>query len=78
MKTAQKVLFTDLDGTLLDDEKQISGENRKCIEQAVAMGHKVVLSSGRAAQSVYKQVRKLRPPTFSSWTCGSWAWSRSW
>ena len=59
MKTAQKVLLTDLDGTLLDDEKQISGENRKCIEQAVAMGHKVVLSSGRAAQSVYKQVRKL-------------------
>ncbi|HCT92636.1 MAG TPA: Cof-type HAD-IIB family hydrolase [Lachnospiraceae bacterium] len=56
---AEKILFTDLDGTLLNDEKQISGKNRKAIEQAVAMGHRVVLSSGRATQSVYKQVRKL-------------------
>lgn len=56
---AQKILFTDLDGTLLDDGKHISEENRKAVERAVAMGHKVVLSSGRAAQSVYKQVRKL-------------------
>lgn len=55
----QKILFTDLDGTLLDDQKQISGENQVAIERAVAMGHRVVLSSGRATPSVYKQVRKL-------------------
>lgn len=55
----QKILFTDLDGTLLDDEKQISGENRKAIERAVAKGHRVVLASGRATGSVYRLVRKL-------------------
>ncbi len=55
----RKILFTDLDGTLLNDQKQISGENRRAIERAVAMGHRVVLSSGRATKSVYMQVRKL-------------------
>ena len=55
----KRILFTDLDGTLLDDAKRISEGNRKAVEQAVAQGHKVVLASGRAANSVYKQVRKL-------------------
>ena len=42
-----KALFLDLDGTLLNDDRQITPGNRAAIEKALAAGHKVIITSGR-------------------------------
>lgn len=52
MQTDKKILFTDLDGTLLDDGKNITPGNRAALEEAVSGGHTVVLSTGRPLASV--------------------------
>lgn len=51
---ATKLLFLDLDGTLLDDEKKIPKENAQAIAQAIAAGHKVFVCTGRPLSSVVK------------------------
>ena len=51
MKT-KKILFTDLDGTLLDDNKQISRRTYEVLDAFTAAGHALVLSSGRDTNSV--------------------------
>lgn len=57
--TNTKILFLDLDGTLLNDQKQITPGNRQAIEQAIAAGHKVVIASGRPLKSTLAQARRL-------------------
>lgn len=52
MKT--KLLFLDLDGTLLDDEKKIPKENTAAIATAIEAGHKVFVCTGRPLSSVIK------------------------
>lgn len=47
----QKILFLDLDGTLLNDRKEISAGNRAALEKALAMGHRVVIATGRPLSS---------------------------
>jgi Cof subfamily protein (haloacid dehalogenase superfamily) len=42
-----KAVFLDLDGTLLDDNKKISEENKEAIKQAKEKGVQVFLCSGR-------------------------------
>ena len=42
-----KALFLDLDGTLLNDQKQITPGNRRAIERALDAGHKIIITSGR-------------------------------
>lgn len=54
-----KILFTDLDGTLLNDEKQITQGNREAIKQALSAGHKIVVATGRPLSSAKKQAEKL-------------------
>lgn len=41
------ILFTDLDGTLLTDSKELTKENQDAIREAIEAGHKVVISTGR-------------------------------
>ncbi len=48
----RKILFTDLDGTLLDGKKQIGSYTRKVLEDWTRAGHKLVLCSGRDINSV--------------------------
>lgn len=48
----KKILFTDLDGTLLDDQKQISAYTREVLDAWSKAGHKLVLCSGRDINSV--------------------------
>ncbi len=48
----KKILFTDLDGTLLNDQKQISEYTRKVLKDWTMAGHKLVLCSGRDINSV--------------------------
>ncbi len=42
-----KVIFTDLDGTLLNDKGRISVENKNAIIKALDYGHKVYIATGR-------------------------------
>ena len=59
MNTDTKILFTDLDGTLLNDQKQISEGNLAAIHMALEKGHKIVISTGRALTSAKKQALAL-------------------
>lgn len=47
-----KLLFTDLDGTLLNDESQVSPGTKAFLDEFLASGNKLVLSSGRPLLSV--------------------------
>ena len=54
MNTDIKMIFLDLDGTLLDDSKQVSEKNKKAIDDALHNGHKVVICTGRPLCSAKK------------------------
>lgn len=47
----KKVLFLDMDGTTLDDEKQISKENLDALRRVTQAGHEVVITTGRTDSS---------------------------
>ena len=55
----KKILFVDLDGTLLTDDKKITAENLDAIQRAVSLGHAVVVTTGRPLYSTVRQVEKL-------------------
>lgn len=46
-----KLFFTDLDGTLLTDDKQILATDMQAIEEMLAQGHKLVICTGRPLTS---------------------------
>lgn len=47
-----KLLFTDLDGTLLNNDSQISIKTKTFLDEFLAAGNKLILSSGRPKDSV--------------------------
>lgn len=47
-----KLLFTDLDGTLLNNDSQVSPGTRAFLDEFLAAGNKLILSSGRPKNSV--------------------------
>jgi len=53
-----KLLFTDLDGTLLTDDKQILDDDMKAIEGMLERGHKLVLCTGRPLTSAKQLAQK--------------------
>lgn len=55
----KKMLFMDLDGTLLDDRKEITPGNRQALEKALERGHGVIITTGRPLKSAMDQARKL-------------------
>lgn len=55
-----KALFSDLDGTLLNDQKEITAGNKIAISKALAEGHKVIISTGRPLVSAIKQAKILQ------------------
>lgn len=59
MTDSPKILFLDLDGTLLNDHKEVTPQNMAAIRAALDAGHNIVLASGRAASSVEAQAKKL-------------------
>lgn len=54
-----KILFTDLDGTLLNEKKQISRYTWEILNQWCLNGHKLVLCSGRAIDSIMQVKESL-------------------
>lgn len=53
------IFFTDLDGTLLNDQKELTFENRRAIREALSQGHQVVIATGRPLCSAKRQAAKL-------------------
>jgi len=58
-KANSAILFFDLDGTLLNDEKTISPLTRETLENCVKAGHRFAISSGRPLASIRKLVDRL-------------------
>jgi len=54
----RKILFTDLDGTLLNNRSQIDIEMKQALQDMTAAGHYLVLSSGRPLDSIL-EVKEL-------------------
>ena len=54
----KKILFTDLDGTLLNNRSQIDNEMKQALREMTAKGHYLVLSSGRPLDSIL-EVKRL-------------------
>ena len=64
----KRLLFLDLDGTLLNDAKQITPLNREALNTALQRGHAVIIATGRPLKSTMEQARKLgldRPGCYS-------------
>lgn len=56
---ATKILFTDLDGTLLNSKREISAQNKAAIKKALDGGNKIVISTGRPLPSALLLVKQL-------------------
>lgn len=54
-----KILFADLDGTLLNDKKTVSKRNRAAIRRMLDEGHYLVLATGRTIESGRIVAREL-------------------
>ena len=59
-KKVYHLLATDMDGTVLNSEKQISPRNRAAIEAALAQGKQVLFATGRCPTEV-REFRTLFP-----------------
>ena len=55
----KKILFTDLDGTLLNNQKLVSDGNRAAIQRLLDAGHYLVIATGRPVKSAFKVVQVL-------------------
>ncbi|TFJ91672.1 Cof-type HAD-IIB family hydrolase [Lentibacillus salicampi] len=53
----QKLIFFDIDGTLLNDEKQLPGSTRQAINELQTAGHLVAIATGRAPFA-FKSIQK--------------------
>ena len=59
MTNNSKMIFLDLDGTLMDDRKNIPDYNMSAIKEALSQGHKVILCTGRplcSAKQLFAQL----------------------
>lgn len=54
-----KILFVDLDATLLCDDKTISKKNREAIQKMLEQGHYFVIATGRSVESGRIVVKEL-------------------
>lgn len=68
MREMPKILFTDLDDTLLDSRKQVTPENRRAICEAGERGHQIVICTGRPLMGATALIRGLglaRPGSYA-------------
>lgn len=56
---SEKILFTDMDGTLLDSNKQVSPALRQLIRRMIGAGNRLVLNSGRTQSSIEKAIQRI-------------------
>jgi len=55
----RKILFMDLDDTLLDSEKNVSPENEAAINEALSQGHVIAICTGRPLSGTFGTIRRL-------------------
>ena len=55
----KRLLFLDLDGTLLNDAKEITPGNREALERTLQRGHGVIITTGRPLKSALAQSKRL-------------------
>ena len=55
----KRLLFLDLDGTLLNDAKEITEGNRQALDRALQRGHGVIIATGRPLKSALALARRL-------------------
>lgn len=58
------MIFSDMDGTLLNSEKQVNDIDRKAIEKFISLGGKFTIATGRTIQSFeqYRSIIDLKMP----------------
>lgn len=54
-----KLIAIDLDGTLLNKDRQISKENKEIINRIIKLGYEVVIATGRRYYSAKEMVKEL-------------------
>ena len=54
-----KIFFADLDGTLLNDQKEITPRTKEAVDAFVAAGNRFVISTGRPLQSAVETQERL-------------------
>lgn len=52
------LFFTDLDGTLLDDKKQITPKTMEAVDAYISAGNKFIISSGRPFSNIREVARR--------------------
>ncbi|PTX64803.1 hypothetical protein C8P63_10119 [Melghirimyces profundicolus] len=57
-----RLIVCDLDGTLLDEEKRVSKEDREALEKAVDRGVEICLASGRMQAELDQVAREMGIP----------------
>ncbi|NLJ98826.1 MAG: HAD family hydrolase [Tissierellia bacterium] len=57
-----KLIAMDLDGTLLNDDKQITEENLRLIDKLIAKGYEVVIATGRRYWSAKQLTKEIGKP----------------
>lgn len=60
MNFRKKILFLDIDDTLLNRKKELTKENEEAIGAALAAGHKIVISTGRPLAAAMATIRRLK------------------
>lgn len=70
MPSSIKLIATDLDGTLLNDEHVISPRNLHALKQAMARGVQVILATGKSYASAVEQIAQLGLTTPGVYTQG--------
>lgn len=64
MKKEIKLIALDMDGTLLEDNHDVSEPTKEAIKQALAKGIHVVLSTGRSLATCYPYAEALNLPSY--------------
>ncbi|MFE8700254.1 Cof-type HAD-IIB family hydrolase [Cytobacillus sp. FJAT-54145] len=64
--TSQKMIFFDIDGTLLDEEKQLPISTKQAITRLKELGHLVAIATGRSPFNLYKLMDELELDTYVS------------
>ena len=73
MNNKYKIVFIDIDGTLVNDEKIVPEENIKMIKALKKNGIEVVLASGRPYHSIEKYSTQVGAiPYIISYTIHYW------
>ena len=66
-----QVIVSDIDGTLLNDEKELTEITRDTLIAAQQMGYKLILASGRNVTMVMPLAKQLRMDEFNGMIIGS-------